>query len=193
MNLIDALQAEGKDWQVEGQRIVEDLAGSSEVWRGRIRLPGMNTTGTTMPSASMVNSLKKMIQSPFFARLDQSKRTEVIDAFWRGVRRALPEAFQDPKQFSIQKGIGVSTLHEVLPEVIELIRFKGNAVTDPHAYEDILAPALQSLSGENQLGEGVSGPEFWRAGEGGAAGSYSSGAGKRLLAAKLRNELEEIG
>ena len=191
-NLIDALQAEGKDWQVEGQRIVEDLSRSSEVWRGRIKLPGMTTSVTTMQSASMVNSLKKMIDSPFFARLDQGKRTEVIDAFWNGVRSALPEAFEDPKQFSLQKGIGVSTLHEVLPEVIELVRYKGDSVTESSSYEEILSSALESLSGENQLGEPVSGVEFWRAGEGGAAGSYSSGAGKRLLAAKLRGQLEEI-
>lgn len=191
-DLIEVLQAEGKDWQVEAQRIVEDLASSSPVWRGRIKLPGMTNGGTIMSPASMVNSLKKVIASPFFSRLDEARRTAVIDAFWQGTRIALPESFADPKSYSIQKGIGVSTLHEVLPEVIELVRSAGDSVSDPNAYAEVLSPALNELRGENQSGEAVSGSEFWRAGESGAAGSYSSGAGKRVLAAKLRDQLGQI-
>ncbi|MDX2209759.1 MAG: DGQHR domain-containing protein [Sphingopyxis sp.] len=191
-DLLEAIQGEGKDWQIEGQRIVEALSQTSKVWAGRIKLPGMNVSGSVMPSASMVTSLKKIIQSPFFARLDSAKRTSVIDAYWEGIREALPEAFKDPKEFSIQKGIGVSTMHEVLPEVIELLRINGSSVTDPEAYREVMVHALNNLSGENQLGVPVEGLEFWRAGEHGAAGSYSSGAGKRLLAVKLKSELDQI-
>lgn len=190
--LIETLQAEGKAWQVEGQRIVEELASSSEVWKGRIKLPGMVGTGTTMPSASMVNSLKAIIESPFFARLDSEKRVAVIDAYWGGVKLAIPDVFADPKQYSVQKGVGVSTFHDVLPEIVELVRFAGDAVTDPEAFAGILNPALAALQGQNSAGEEINGAEFWRAGEAGAAGAYSSGAGKRLLAAKLRAALPEI-
>ena len=191
-DLLEAIQGEGRDWQIEGQRIVEDLAKSSTVWRGRIKLPGMTLSGTIMPSASMVASLKKIIQSPFFGRLDKSKRPAVIDAYWQGIQQALPEAFEDAKEYSIQKGIGVSTMHEVLPEVIELVKHNGNSVTDPNAYTEIMVGALTALRGENQLGEPVQGSDFWRAGESGAAGSYSSGAGKRLLSVKLKSELDQI-
>jgi hypothetical protein len=141
----------------------------------------------------MVTSLKKIIQSPFFGRLDNSKRSAVIDAYWQGIQQALPEAFEDAKEYSIQKGIGVSTMHEVLPEVIELVRNNGNSVTDPNAYTEIMEGALTALQGENQLGAPVQGSEFWRAGESGAAGSYSSGAGKRLLSVKLKSQLRHIG
>lgn len=191
-DLLEVIQGEGKQWQIEGQRIVEELARSSNVWKGRIKLPGMTVSGTVMPSASMVTSLKKTIQSPFFSRLDTAKRTAVIDAYWEGIQMALPEAFSDAKAYSIQKGIGVSTMHEVLPEVIELVRNNGESVTDSSAYCEIMKDALAGLHGENQLGVPVSGAEFWTAGENGAAGSYSSGAGKRLLSVKLKSELSEI-
>jgi DGQHR domain-containing protein len=190
--LLEIIQSEGKNWQIEGQRIVEELTQTSHVWKGRIKLPGMTVSGTVMPSASMVTSLKKTIQSPFFSMLAPAKRTAVIDAYWQGIQMALPEAFSDPKEFSIQKGIGVSTMHDVLPEVIELVRHNGESVTDPNAYSEIMSDALSSLHGENQLGEPVSGAAFWIAGENGAAGSYSSGAGKRLLSIKLKSELDQI-
>jgi hypothetical protein len=51
---------------------------------------------------------------------------------------------------------------------------------------------FEGLDGENIEAELVRGDDFWlTAPKGGAAGSFSSSAGKRVLASKLRQALPE--
>src|SRR5262249_51419753 len=58
--IYQALQERGRQWQVDGQTIVERLATESEIWKHRVRLPSMAKGETTIPSASMVTSLKPL-------------------------------------------------------------------------------------------------------------------------------------
>jgi hypothetical protein len=52
---------------------------------------------------------------------------------------------------------------------------------------------MAKLQGENSAGDPVGGIEFWAsAPSGGAAGTYSSSAGRRVLAAKLRQLLPSV-
>lgn len=190
--LLEALQERGQDWQVAGQTIVERLAVESSVWKGRIRLPAMEKTGTIIPSASMVTSLKSILNSPFFSRLKSEQQIRVLDTFWEGVRNALREAFDDPANYSVQKGVGVLVLHTLLPEIIEVVRDRGLSVTDPDSYEQLIGDALTGLQGENAEGDVVNGVEFWAAAPRGAAGSYSSSAGRRVLMAKIRMLLPQL-
>lgn len=190
--LIEALQERGRDWQVIGQTIVERLATDSLIWRSRIRLPGMDASGTIIPSASMVSSLKPVLSSPFFSRLKIDQQVRVLDAFWEAVRDVLRDAFEDPSEYAVQKGVGVMVLHVLLPEVLEVVRDRGDSTTEPASYEDLLTPALTELEGENRHGKAVTGPAFWQAGTEGAAGTYSSSAGRRVLVAKLRSLLPTL-
>ena len=59
-------------------------------------------------------------------------------------------------------------------------------------YTDALEPVLLDLEGDTATGEPVRGSDFWLSGSEGAAGSYSSSAGRRVLTAKLRALLPEI-
>jgi DGQHR domain-containing protein len=190
--LLEALQERGRDWQVAGQTIVERLAVESPVWKGRIRLPAMEKAGTIIPSASMVSSLKPILGSPFFSRLRPEQQIRVLDAFWEGVRNILREPFDDPANYSVQKGVGVLVLHTLLPEIIEIVRDRGYSPTDPASYEGLIGEALTGLQGENAVGDVVSGLEFWAAAPRGAAGSYSSSAGRRVLMAKIRALLPQL-
>ena len=190
--VMEALQERGRDWQVTGQTIVERLSTESSVWRGKIRLPGMDKPGTIIPSASMVSSLKPILSSAFFGRLRVEQQLRVLDAFWEGIRNVLRDAFDEPSDYAVQKGVGVTVLHVLLPEVIEVVRDRGFSTTEPSAYEKLLAPALTRLQGENRHGDFVDGTQFWMAGTEGAAGSYSSSAGRRVLLAKIRSLLPQL-
>lgn len=186
------LEEKGQRWKVEGQAIVDTLYRESEIWGERIQLANQAKGRTIIPAASYVSSLKTLLtNSPFFEKLNHSQRVGVIDAYWIGIRRALPEPFeQNSNNYALQKGVGVTAMHEVLPTVIEILRSKGDSVFDPHAYEVLMEPVLEELSGDNTAGENVHGAQFWlTAPKGGAAGSYSSSAGKRVLFAKLKNLL----
>jgi hypothetical protein len=48
------------------------------------------------------------------------------------------------------------------------------------------------MEGDTTEGEIARGVEFWRSGTTGAAGSFSSNSGRRVLLAKLREQLPRI-
>ena len=191
-NVYEALQERGAEWQVHGQGLVERLASESLLWKQRIRLPSMEKGETTVSSASMVASLKPLLSSPFFSGLKPTQQLKVLDAFWQGVREVLREAFDDPTNYSLQKGLGVMVLHAILPHVLEIVRTRGLITSEVDSYGGILARALTHIEGENADGMPVRGVEFWAAAPKGAAGSYSSSAGRRVLLARMKQQLPEV-
>lgn len=182
-----------REWQVDGQTLVEKLAETSPIWKHRIRLPAMEKGETTISNTSLVNSLKPLLtDSPFFKRSQVDQRLKLLEAYWQGIRLLMRDAFDNPTSYSLQKGVGVMVLHEILPDVIEIVRAAGKSVVEPTAYEDVLRPVLDELEGDNANGDTVKGGDFWRAAPDGAAGSYSGSAGRRVLTAKLRQLLPSI-
>jgi DGQHR domain-containing protein len=190
--VLEALQERGREWQVTGQTLVERLATESLLWKHRIRLPTMDKGETTVSSSSMVASLKPLLNSPYFGALKPSQQLRVLEAFWQGVREVLREAFDDPTKYSLQKGVSVMVLHNVLPYVLEIVKSRGLLITDGESYQAILTEALTKLDGENAEGMPVTGVDFWAEAPRGAAGSYSSSAGRRTLIAKIKQRLPEV-
>lgn len=188
----EALQERGRAWMSDGQHVVERLVNESSIWRGRIRLPSMEKGGTTISSASFVSSMKPLLVSPYFGGLKPEQQLKVLEAFWVGVREVLRPAFDDPEKYVIQKGVAVIVLHSLLPDVLERVRTRGLSTTDPNAYAKMIHDALIKLEGDKGTGDPVSGLEFWLTGQEGAAGSYSSSSGRRVLAAKIRMLLPEV-
>lgn len=184
----------GQQWKVVGQSIVERLHKESTIWRARIRLANAEKGDSIIPAASFVNSLKNLHGHGYFSALSLDQQVRLLDAYWSGIRRACREPFDgEIEDYTLQKGIGVTAMHELLPLVIEHIRSSGGSVFDVDAYAKLMAPVLSELSGENKDSEPVSGGDFWRTAPlGGAAGSYSSSAGKRVLVAKLKALLPEM-
>lgn len=191
-SVMEQLQEKGKDWQVRAEELVELLADKGAVWRGLIRLAAMPKGETIVPSASMVGSLRPLLTSPYFGHLHRDQQLKILDAFWRGLRDAMKDAFDSPQEFVIQKGVGVNVLHTTLVQIIEIARSKGLSPLEPETYSKLLRKPLTLLQGENQIGDVVSGLDFWRVAPEGAAGSYSSSAGKRVFAAKLRQLLPPL-
>ena len=183
----------GRQWELDAQGLTQHLATASSTWRERIRLANSPKAKTTVPSASFVKSLKPLLAQPtLFRRIPSiEQQGQVIDAYWRAVRRVLPEAFEDPPKFNIQKGIGVDVMHSVLPNVLDQVRSEGASVFEPASYEEIVAEALLSIEAPNGDGDLVTGVDFWRTGRNGAAGIYSSAAGKRRLAELIEAKLPE--
>lgn len=178
----------GQSWKIEGQRVCEALA-ETEIWRNRIRFPGEVKGATTINNSGMVNSLKPLLAAPYFGALDLGNQVKILDAFWRGVREVLPEAFHDPTEYTLQKVTGVQVMHIVLVPLIEYIRSVGNSVIDPESYADVLRDPLLNLQETTADGTPVSGDDFWKAGPDGAAGSFSSNAGRRVLSARIKSSL----
>lgn len=182
----------GQDWKVEAQGITEWMADESDIWRRRIRLANEDRGHTTIPSASFVTSLQKFLTYPFVKNLSEQKKIQILDAYWVGVRAAMVEPFRKPDDYTLMKGIGVWAMHYILPEVTEIIRSRGLSLFEPDCYSAILQDMFEGLEGENNKADTVRGADFWlTAPKGGAAGTFSSSAGKRVLISKLLQGLPE--
>ena len=191
--VMEGLIERGEKWKVDAETIVERLSAAAPVWKYRIRFPNTPKSETTLSSAAMATSLKQMLATPYFGAINLENQVKILDAYWRGIREVLPEAFtDDPSLYSIQKGSGVTVLHAVLIQVLEHIRSTGQSVIDHTSYFDALGSALESLEGDTPNGNIVSGVDFWRAGPDGAAGAYSSNAARRVLIAKIKSQLPAV-
>lgn len=175
-------------WKVSAQSLIEGLSKRG-VWSGKIRFSNQPKGKTLIKSNSFATCLKRVLDQDNFATYSPDEQTEIIDAYWRGIARALPECFQEAGNYNIQSMIGVQVFHDLLPTVLTwAIRF-GHSVTEPNTYKDILTSTLNGLTGHNAVGYVVTGPDFWKTGKEGASVIYSSGAGRRSLGQRIKAEL----
>ncbi len=191
-NILDSLIETGDAWKVKAQTLVEELVKDSPIWRSRIRFPSDPKAETTIGSAGMVASLKSLLATPYFSSISTPNQVKVLDAYWKGIQKVIPEVFLDPSEYAIQKSTGAMIMHTLLISVLEYVRSAGRSVIEPEPYADALSDVLLNLQGDTRNGGVAQGPEFWLAGGDGAAGSYSSNAGRRVLGAKLKGVLPEI-
>lgn len=189
--LMGALVESGETWKVRGQQVVEDMS-KTRLWRGRTRFPGEQKGETTIGSASLVGSLRPLLNTPYFGALTNENQVRILDAYWEGIAQIVPECFVRPTEYTLQKTTGVNVLHGLLVSVLEYVRSVGRSVVEPDVYADVLGNVLPELEGDTTSGEIVRGAEFWLGAGEGAAGSYSSNAGRRVLTAKLRAMLPPI-
>ena len=191
--LMQDLEESGRDWQVNGQELAKELADSCQIWRNRIRFSNQPKGMTTVPSAGFVNSLKPILQSAYFGRLTRGAQAKVLAAYWEAQRVILPAVFAEPQDYTLQKSVGVQVMHGVFNDVLEVVRYNQDSTTDFNGYVKVLEETLLNFSGDNRVGTQVLGEDFWLSGEHGAAGAFSSSAGRRVLTARLRSGLPKIG
>lgn len=190
--VVDALAEKGQDWIVKAQNIVQKLSESSPPWRGRIRFAAMEKGATILPAASLVTSLKPLLTSSYFGMLAIDQQVKILDAFWRGLRKVMPDPFDQPENFALQKGVGVIVLHTALVSILELVKSEGMSVLEPDSFETVLEEPMRNLQGDDSYGVPVKGVDFWKVAPHGAAGSYSSSAGRRVLIAKILTSLPRV-
>ena len=192
-SIMNDLIASGQDWKVRAQGLVEELHSHSDIWRGKIRLANEDKGRTVLPSSSMVSSFKSFLKTPFAESMNFQQQYNLIDVYWQGIRGAIRQPFDSVPDYTLQKGIGVWAMHEILPIVMEIVRSNGDPLMESDSYVPVLETMFETLEGENKNAENVRGHEFWlTAPKGGAAGMFSSSAGKRVLKSKLINCLPRI-
>ena len=182
----------GQSWKVKAQTLAERLDATSPPWTGRIRFPGEPKAATTISSSGMVASLRPALRDEWFDAITTDNQLKILNSYWRALSRVLGDAFEEPSQFTVQKTIGAYVLNGLLVNVVNVLRSKGMSVIDVDSYAKILEEPLQGLQGDNGLGEAVQGVDFWMSGVGGAAGSFTSNAGRRVLQAKLKAALPPV-
>jgi DGQHR domain-containing protein len=188
---MSALVERNQEWKVKAQTITDELA-KTPMWLAKIRFPGDPSGATTLASSGFVSSLRKLLSTPYFGSITTDNQVKLLNAYWQGVNKCLPEAFLEPSKFALQKTIGTTVMHAVLVPILEHLRSNGMSLVDPDSYVAALQASLDNLEGETATGEIVRGIDFWRSGTDGAAGSYSSSAGQRVLISKVTGLLPEV-
>lgn len=183
--LQELLETKDQDWITHGIEVSRTLEQLDGPWAGRIQAPNQKKVrgdNLTIPQAQLVRSLKPVLDMPVLKRADAATVASIVTAYWNGIAKVLPEPFEGPNDYVIQKGQGAVAFHRVLPQVIEVVRAKGGRLGDPNAYAQVLKE-LPALSGEFVEQDGTvetrSGEEFWKVGS--VASGFSGDAGRRRL------------
>jgi DGQHR domain-containing protein len=181
-----ALDARGALWEARGPIVASILNKTEGVWKGRIVAPNAQKRefpGAVVKETSFVTSLKPILQTPYFSRLQEEHAAELIRRFWEAVARVCPKAASTPENYLLLKTPGIFSLHSIAPEVFELARDKGGEIT-----AEVLHTILRHLK------EGF-GDDFWdkeyKEDEDTAA-LYGSMKGFKILASKLRQALPDL-
>ena len=96
--------------------------------------------------------------------------TDVLVAYWRGVRNVVPDAFVEPGQYVIQKTPGLFSLHYLLRDNLLGNIYRGRRSWDEATFQEFIQNSPEIID-----------PHFWHK-DSGRASSYGSMKGFRELA-----------
>ena len=125
-----------------------------------------------------------------------------------------PDIFENKQDYSLQRAIGVNTIHSLIPTILTDISDRNQEIynkdeqldfNDKSVWYDYFKP-LRTLKDSNrdltenskgvqdpnnpEVGKPVEGAEIWLRGKAGAVGKYSSAAGREYLNEMVRLHLD---
>lgn len=176
---------ENKDL-INADLVVKELE-THPIWNGKIRKPNSKTG--IVPRSALLQSIIALFKSESLFDMELEDRKKLVISVWEAVAEVFPEIFEDPraKDWSLQKAIGVNTIHKLVPYICgNIFKRRGtpgakNSDLDPlskETYVEYFSKMKSVKDSDPKLMDGLS---FWRAGKEGGAGAYSSGQGKKML------------
>ena len=189
----DHLTESGKAWVQKATALTHKLS-ETDIWRSRIQFPEHNQRGTLITSNGMATSLRALVEQPgyFQSVADADQQVKILNAYWEGIKKVVPDAMADPEKFNIQRALGVNALHAALVNVLAIMSSKGFSTLDPEKFAQVIKVPLEELSGQNSEGESVQGADFWKRGAAGASGLFNGRTGRRILQAQITEKLPQI-
>ena len=162
----------GKKYRIRATRLVFKLASMKQgPWIGKIIDPNMVASGNQIVSIkSFVDSLQPILskRSPIHSKEDDEIVKIIID-LWSAIEKLLPNVFSKPKDYSLQRTVGVFVMHRVAAKKVfkECMSKKDISV---NSMKQVLEKTKDKYLNES----------FWKVG--GPVGTYSSAAGHKKLA-----------
>jgi len=140
-------------------------------WFGRIAKPNQRAGKEMVAKEGQFCKSLRHILANVPLGWDPERTTTFIIDFWTVLSELLPEAFENPAQYTIQRAVGFGCLHRVLPRLV-------------HQYEDA-ASLRQILEGTDPF---FTDSEYWR--RGGEASQYSSESAYKIQAERILEAIE---
>lgn len=112
---------------------------ASSPWRGMIRMPGEALRPEhIMRQHSMVSSLDAIVSDSFVKQVSDDEAAKLLLNYWNGAKSLWVSAFEEPKEYVIQRPLGAGALHQVFPNILEVCRgsddFSAEKITDTLSY-----------------------------------------------------------
>lgn len=178
--VLTELKEKDRAWKLRAVKIADILGNDPESsWHRRIKRPNQASSPETVASeGSFTTSLKPVLKSEFALNEDDNVVFAWIKSFWKSLEELMPEAFEEPKKFVIQKTPGMYTLHMVFPYIL----YECTKAQDYS--QEKMREILKRDSDHCQNAE------FWASGGEGAA-LYNSVGAFKILSNAIREILME--
>lgn len=163
-----------KGWRKAALEIVDYLVKESGgPWERLIKMP--NSLTGIASQRTWTESSKPVLDGILG---DQSAETiaKALSNYWRALAKLMPEAFEEPKGYVIQKSTGVFSLNEVAAQVFKIAYQEGNDFSVDH-----LAEILERAADSGKLDA-----QFWASTKnGGEAPMYAGRGGMASLSREI--------
>lgn len=181
----------GAEWRPQAIDIVDNLNKIDGVWKFKIRSPNEVKADTIVRQKSFTDSLEPILKDDFFKRLDIETLTKILTNYWDALKGVIPEAFEDPNEYVIQKTTGVFVFNGMLPFISEYTTDKkGNRILTKDKFVEIFEH--MGLAKE---------PDYWhvKGGDSGVQGAGTMGTSQKtfsqireFIKGELSENLEDL-
>ena len=147
-------------------------------WYRKVRLVGQPASPEqVVRHHTMVASLEPVLKDAFLKRLTDDDCGRILLNYWYAIRQRWPVAFVEPRDYRVQKTVGVYSLHMAFPDVAQLCR-ETNDFSSNRIYEI--------------LGESGIAAEFWSATHGHPLVKETGAKYMRALGEYIRERLPRL-
>lgn len=166
------------DWRTKAIEITDILnADKKQLWYGKIQQPNEPKAQATATQGAFTDSLEPVLKDTLFQGKPVNQIAAAIGNYWSAIDELCHTAFENPKEYVIQKTTGLFVLHKIFPRIAELSRdARGNLVLT----KDGIKNTLHGFSFME--------PDYWHSG--GIAGAR--GTSRKAFASLVSDVMEEI-
>lgn len=171
-------------WEADSVEVIRGLTEDpGSVWFGKVQPPNAKKAPEhVVRELSFSTSLRQLLSDDLTRDLTVPRVTTYLENYWNAWRDVVPEAFEAPDDYVIQKSSGIFILHQVAKYVLRLL--VGRGVTSP-TVDDIRL--ILEDSGE------AAQSDYWRAGNTEGAALAGSMGGFKMVADIIIEWLQENG
>jgi DGQHR domain-containing protein len=174
----------GRVWEASAAEIIEVLSRDKDgPWVGRIQPPNSKKVGShVIRELSFSTSLKPIVSRRPYSEWQPGRVADRLKLFWSTVEELVPEAFDKPEEYVLQKTPGVFSMHVLAFAVFEELRVNGIGDPSVDDFKNIL----------EDLGEYVT-AEYWKNDNPEGAAMAGSMKGFNLIAEDMIEQLQRVG
>lgn len=171
-------------WEVDSVAVIRALTSDpSGVWHGKVQSPNEKKgKEQVVRELSFSTSLRPLLTDDLSRDLTIERVADYLENFWSALYDMMPEAFENPAEYVIQKSSGIFILHQVAKYILRLLVSRN--IMNP-SREDIRLILEDS-------GEAAS-PEYWRAGNTEGAALAGGMGGFKMVAEIIIETLQDNG